>query len=98
MNTQDIKHDVQLKYLVARGLHIKGILNNLRVWFIKNPYPIELRKIAYTYGAGAKKYGGINQILNELEAEGLLEVNMIETKLGLLKTVILSEFKKGEIA
>ena len=62
-----------LKYLIARGCHIRNIMQKLRQWFIQNPYPIELRKIAYTYGAGAKKFGGINMIIGELEAEGSLK-------------------------
>jgi hypothetical protein len=72
------------------------MLNTLRQWFIKNPYPIELRKITYTFGAGSKKYGGIKSILSELEAEGLLETNIVETANGLLQTVILTEFSKEQ--
>jgi hypothetical protein len=94
----NIKHDDQdLKYLIKRGEHIRGILVKLRQWFIKNPYPIEYRKIAYTYGAGAKKYGGINSIVAELEAEGLIEMSTIETAHGLVQTFILTEFQKGRI-
>lgn len=91
MDSQDVK------FLIARGSHIRTIMTKLRQWFIQNPYPIELRKIAYTYGAGAKKFGGINQILMELEAEGFLETNTIETAHGLIQTVILCEFKQRKV-
>lgn len=83
--------------LVKRGIHIQTIVTKLRQWFIKNPYPIELRKVAYTYGAGAKKFGGINQILSELEAEGIIKINMIETAHGIIQTVMLTEFETDEM-
>lgn len=88
-------HDTQdLEYLKSRGRHIQGILNKLKVWFTKNPYPIELRKVAYTYAAGAKKFGGIMEILSELEADGILRIDMIETKNGLVQTLMLTGYEK----
>lgn len=90
--------EIEVKHLIARGCHIRFIMANLKEFFIKQPYPIELRKITWTYGAGAKKFGGIKLILSELEAEGFLITDTIETAKGLLKTVMLTEFIQRKIS
>lgn len=87
-----VVHDkFNTKYFIARGLFINRVLQDIKQLVIKEGGSIEWGRLTFAFAAAAKKYGGITQMLWELEAEGSIVVDILPTAKGFMKTVNLNQ-------
>lgn len=87
-----MKHDdFNVQYHIKRGQLCRDILTSIRMLCIKEGGPIEWRRTTFAFAPKAKKFGGISDLLWELEAEGSIFVDIVPSLRGIMKTITIPE-------
>jgi autonomous glycyl radical cofactor GrcA len=88
-------HDkFDIHYHEKRGVIVRAILTEIKIMVIKEQAPIEYRKVTFANAPRARRYGGIQEILNELEAEGSIQIDIVPSRRGYMKTITIPEIMR----
>lgn len=71
-------HKQDIKFIMAKGEYIRKMMNDITEYINKYGTYIELRLVTWKHARSAAKFGGIKEILMELELMG--EIKIVERK------------------